>query len=43
MSDTYLEIPFDDRLLDDLEEKAQEQGTTINKIIPILAAIWINS
>jgi hypothetical protein len=43
MSKTYLEIPFDDRLLADMEAKADEEGTDIETIVPILCGIWINS
>ena len=43
MPNTFLEIKFDDRLLADLEEKADNEGTTIAQLIPILCAIYIKS
>lgn len=44
MSKTYLEIPFDDRLLTDLEEIAEnEEGTDVQTLIPVLCAIYINT
>ena len=43
MSRTYLEISFDDRLLSDLEEIAEDAGADIPTLINILCAIYISS
>jgi len=43
MSRTYIEIPFDDRLLADLEERAENEGTDVQTLITILCAIAVKS
>ncbi len=43
MANTFVEIKFDDRLLTDLEERAENEGTDVQTLIPILCAIYIKS
>lgn len=43
MSNTFIEIPLDDRLLADLEERAEDEGTDVQTLIPVLCAIYVKS
>lgn len=43
MSKTYLEIPFEDKLLAALEEKAENEETDVQLLIPALCLIYLKS
>lgn len=43
MPKTFIEIPFDTRLLTDLEQIAEDEGADVTKLINSICAVYLNS